>query len=278
MLMILLAIASACAYGTADFLGGAATRKANVFRVVAVSAPASLAIEGLMLPVLGARWEAGSLGWGAASGVASAFAFALLYHALSIGPMAVMAPITAIVSAALPVMVGLAEGEHLSATQIAGIPVAVCAILLVTGKRSAGVERVRPKAVAVACLAGAAIATQLIMLNQAPHNSGVAPLIVGRAVSSLIVLSTAVALRRRIDPGRPNLALAAGAGCLDSLANLCFLLSARHGLLSVSAVIVALYPAATIVLARAVLKEHISRTQWLGLATAALGVALLALT
>nr|WP_211244253.1 EamA family transporter [Actinospica robiniae] len=245
--------------------------------MVAISAPASLAIEGLLLPVLGARWEAGSLGWGAASGAASAFAFALLYQALSIGPMAVMAPITALVSAALPVVVGLAEGDRLSATEIAGIPVAACAILLVTVKRSAGVGRVRPKAVAVAVLAGAAIATQLIMLNQAPHDSGVAPLIVGRAVSSLIVLNAAIAVRRRIDPGRPNLGLAAGAGCLDSLANLCFLLSARHGLLSVSAVIVALYPAATIVLARAVLKERISRAQWLGLGMAALGVTLLAL-
>lgn len=227
--------------------------------------------------MLGARWEAGSLGWGAASGIASAFAFALLYQALSIGPMAVMAPITAIVSAALPVLVGLAEGERLSGTEIAGIPVAACAILLVTVKRSTAVEPVRPKAVAVACLAGAAIAAQLIMLNQAPHGSGVAPVIVGRAVSSLIVLSAAVVLRRRIDPGRPNIALATGAGCLDSLANLCFLLSARHGLLSVSAVIVALYPAATIVLARAVLQERISRAQWLGLGTAALGVTLLAL-
>jgi len=274
--MILLSVASALAYGTADFLGGAASRKANVFRVVAISAPASLVVEALILPILGARWTAGSIGWGALSGIASAFAFALLYHALSIGPMVIMAPITAIVSAALPVAVGLAEGEHLTAAEIAGLPVAVCAIMLVTVKRSVVVASVRPWAVGVACLAGAAIATQLITLDQAPHNSGVAPLIIGRGVSTLVVLGAALTFRRRIDSGRPPIAVASAAGCLDSLANLFFLLAARSGLLSISAVIVALYPAATIVLARVVLRESISRTQWLGLATAAAGVALLA--
>ena len=276
MFMILLSVASALAYGTADFLGGAASRKANVFRVVAISAPASLVVEALILPILGARWTAGSIGWGALSGIASAFAFALLYHALSIGPMVIMAPITAIVSAALPVAVGLAEGEHLTAAEIAGLPVAVCAIMLVTVKRSVVVASVRPWAVGVACLAGAAIATQLITLDQAPHNSGVAPLIIGRGVSTLVVLGAALTFRRRIDSGRPPIAVASAAGCLDSLANLFFLLAARSGLLSISAVIVALYPAATIVLARVVLRESISRTQWLGLATAAAGVALLA--
>jgi drug/metabolite transporter (DMT)-like permease len=276
LFMILLSVASALAYGTADFLGGAASRKANVFRVVAISAPASLVVEALILPILGARWTAGSIGWGALSGIASAFAFALLYHALSIGPMVIMAPITAIVSAALPVAVGLAEGEHLTAAEIAGLPVAVCAIMLVTVKRSVVVASVRPWAVGVACLAGAAIATQLITLDQAPHNSGVAPLIIGRGVSTLVVLGAALTFRRRIDSGRPPIAVASAAGCLDSLANLFFLLAARSGLLSISAVIVALYPAATIVLARVVLRESISRTQWLGLATAAAGVALLA--
>jgi len=276
LFMILLSVASALAYGTADFLGGAASRKANVFRVVAISAPASLVVEALILPILGARWTAGSIGWGALSGIASAFAFALLYHALSIGPLVIVAPITAIVSAALPVAVGLAEGEHLTAAEIAGLPVAVCAIMLVTVKRSVVLASVRPWAVGVACLAGAAIATQLITLDQAPHNSGVAPLIIGRGVSTLVVLGAALTFGRRIDSGRPPIAVASAAGCLDSLANLFFLLAARSGLLSISAVIVALYPAATIVLARVVLRESISRTQWLGLATAAAGVALLA--
>ncbi|WP_344416940.1 DMT family transporter [Amycolatopsis minnesotensis] len=276
--MILLAVASAGAYGIADFLGGTASRKANVFRVVAISAPASLLVEVLLLPLLGARWNAGSLGWGAVSGIASAFAFALFYYALASGPMTIMAPITAVVSAALPVLVGLVAGERLSAAGIAGLPVAVCAIVLVTVKRDFAVAVVSRRAVVVAFLAGAAIALQLIMLHQAPHDSGVAPLIVGRTVSSLILLGAVVAMRRRIGSGRPPIVLAAAAGCLDSLANLFFLLASRAGLLSVSAAIVALYPVATVVLARVMIKEQIRGVQWLGLTTAVVGVVLLSQT
>lgn len=276
MVMILLAVCSACAYGVADFLGGKATRNAHVLRVIGVSAPASLIVELAILPFLGAQWNAGSIGMGALSGVASAFSFALLYLALAMGPMSVMAPITAIVSAMLPVVVGMVEGERLSITAVLGIPVALAAIALVTVKRQSGAAKIPLRAVAVAVGAGVAIATQLIMLNAAPHDSGVAPLIVGRAVSSVLVLTAALAMRRSIGPGRVPVLVAAAAGSLDSLANLLFLLASREGLLSVSAVIVALYPAATVLLAALVLKERIGRNQWLGLVSAAVGVALLA--
>ncbi|SMC51705.1 EamA-like transporter family protein [Kibdelosporangium aridum] len=273
MLMILLSVAGACAYGVADFLGGLASRKAHVLRVVVISAPASLAIELVLWPVLGAAWNAGSLGWGALSGVASAFAFSLLYLALSIGPMSIMAPITAIVSALLPAVVGLVGGERLSVAGLIGIPVAVGAIVLVTVSRTSAA--VSLKAIIVAVLAGAAIAVQLITLDAAPHDSGVAPLIVGRTVSSLLVFSVVLFVRTS-DKGKVPVVVAAAAGCLDSLANLLFLLAAREGMLSISAVIVALYPAATVVLAAVVLKERIRRSQWLGLAAAATGVILLA--
>jgi drug/metabolite transporter (DMT)-like permease len=274
--MILLAIASACAYGVADFLGGVAARRAHVLRIVAISAPASLVIELALLPLLGATWNAGSIGWGALSGIASAFAFALLYHALAIGPMTAMAPLTAVVSAILPVVVAVIGGERLSVTEILGIPVAVCAIVLMTVKRQSDVSRIPLRAIVVGCSAGAAIATQLIMLDAAPHDSGVAPLIVGRTVSSLLVFTVVLSMRRGSGAERLPIAVAAAAGCLDSLANLFFLLAARAGLLSISAVIVALYPAATVVLARAVLKERIGPSQWIGMVAAAAGVMLLA--
>ena len=274
--MIVLSVCSAGAYGIADFLGGLSTRQAHVLRVVAVSAPASLVLELLLVPVLGADWNAQSVGWGALSGVASAFSFALLYLALSIGPMTIIAPTTAIVSALLPAVVGLVGGEHLSMAGIIGIPVALCAIALVTIRGRTSVAVASPRAVLVAVAAGTAIALQLITLDAAPHDSGVAPLVIGRTVSSLLAFSALLLVRPRANGVRVPIAIAATAGCLDSLANLFFLLAAREGLLSVSAVIVALYPAATVLLAAVVLKERIGRVQWAGLAVAAAGVALLA--
>ncbi|WP_371098321.1 EamA family transporter [Streptomyces sanglieri] len=278
MLALLLALGSSLAYGCADFLGGLGARKAHVLRTVMIAAPASLAVELLLWPVLGASFSAGALGWGAASGVVSAAAFALLYRTLAIGPMNVLSPVTALVSAALPVGVGLFQGEHLGAAGLVGLPLALFAVVLVSAGHGAGAARPSRTALLLALGAGAAIALQLIFLHQAPSDSGVAPLIIGRAVSSTVTLAAAGLLYRKLGSERPAYAMSAAAGVLDSLANLMFLLAARSGDLTVVAVITALYPAGTVLLARGVLAERIHRGQLVGLGTAAVAVGLLALT
>ncbi|MFD4607212.1 EamA family transporter [Streptomyces sp. NPDC058440] len=278
MLALLLALGSSLAYGCADFLGGLGARKAHVLRTVLVAAPASLAVELLLWPVLGASFTWASVGWGAASGVASAAAFALLYKTLSIGPMNVLSPLTALVSAALPVAVGLLQGERLGVAGLVGLPLALVAVVMVSAGHGAGSSRPSRTALLLAFGAGAAIALQLVFLHQAPSDSGVAPLIIGRAVSSAVTLAAAAVMRRRLGPERPAYAISATAGVLDSLANLLFLLAARSGDLTVVAVITALYPAGTVLLARGVLAERIHRGQLVGLGTAAVAVGLLALT
>ncbi|MCX5109436.1 EamA family transporter [Streptomyces sp. NBC_00378] len=278
MIALLLALGSSLAYGCADFLGGLGARKAHVLRTVMIAAPASLAVELLLWPVLGASFSLGALGWGAASGVVSAAAFALLYRTLAIGPMNVLSPVTALVSAALPVCVGLFQGEHLGAAGLVGLPLALFAVVLVSAGHGAGVVRPSRTALLLALGAGAAIALQLIFLHQAPSDSGVAPLIIGRAVSSAVTLAVAGLMYRKLGPERPAYAMSAAAGVLDSMANLMFLLAARSGDLTVVAVITALYPAGTVLLARGVLAERIHRGQLVGLGTAAVAVGLLALT
>ncbi|WP_328908014.1 EamA family transporter [Streptomyces sp. NBC_00234] len=278
MIALLLALGSSLAYGCADFLGGLGARKAHVLRTVMVAAPASLAVELLLWPVLGASFSPAALGWGAASGVASAAAFALLYKTLAIGPMNVLSPITALVSAALPVAVGLLQGEHLGTAGLLGLPLALVAVVLVSAGHGTGSSRPSRTALLLALGAGAAIALQLIFLHQAPSDSGVAPLIIGRAVSSAVTLTAAGLLHRRLGPEKPAYALSAAAGVLDSLANLLFLLAARSGDLTVVAVITALYPAGTVLLARSVLAERIHKGQIIGLGAAAVAVSLLALT
>ncbi|RKT85254.1 EamA-like transporter family protein [Saccharopolyspora antimicrobica] len=278
MIALLLALGSSLAYGCADFLGGVGARKAHVLRTVMIAAPASLVVELLLWPLLGASFSTAAIGWGAASGVASTAAFVLLYRTLAIGPMNVLSPVTALVSAVLPVGAGLLQGEHLAAAGLVGLPLALAAVVLVSAGPGAGSARPSRTALLLALGAGAAIALQLIFLHQAPSDSGVAPLIVGRAVSSAITLTAAALLHRRLGPERPAYAISATAGALDSVANLLFLLAARSGNLAVVAVVVALYPAGTVLLARGVLAERIHRGQLLGLGTAAVAVSLLALT
>ena len=273
---LLLALACSIAYGAADFLGGLAARGAHVLLVVVIAAPASLLVELLLWPVAGADFAPGAVSWGAVSGLASAASFALLYRTLAIGPMSVLSPVTALVSAALPVSVGLVGGERPGALAVGGMTLALVAVVVVSGGTDTHGVRPSRTALALAFGAGAAIALQLICLDQAPSDSGVAPLLVGRAVSSAAVLAAAFALRGRLGSTRPSLPISAAAGALDSLANFAFLLAVREGDLAVVAVITALYPAATVLLARVVLAERIGRTQLAGLGLAAVAVSLLA--
>ena len=275
--VLILALASSLSYGVADFLGGVAARGAHVVRVVVIAAPASLVVEVLLWPAVGASFPPSAVAWGAASGVASAAAFALLYRTLAIGPMSVLSPVTALVSAALPVGVGLLGGEHLSAPAVAGMTLALGAVVLVSAGSDILGARPSAAALALAFGAGAAIALQLVCLDQAPDDSGVAPLLVGRTVSSAVVLGAAFALRGHLGDARPSLPASAAAGALDSLANAAFLLAVRDGDLAVIAVITALYPAGTVLLARVVLAERIGPAQVTGLALAAAAVSLLAL-
>lgn len=278
MIALVLALGSSLAYGCADFFGGLGARKAHVLRTVMIAAPASLVVELILWPVLGAEFSAGAVAWGAASGVASAAAFVLLYRTLAIGPMNVLSPVTALVSAAIPVAVGLAQGERLAAAGLIGLPLALAAVVLVSAGPGVGAVRPSGKALLLAFGAGAAIALQLTFLHQAPADSGVAPLIVGRTVSSAMTLTAAILLHRRLGPEKPAFGLSVAAGALDSVANLLFLLAVRNGDLAVVAVIVALYPAATVLLARRVLAERLHRGQLIGLGIAAIAVALLANT
>ena len=277
MLALLLALASSVAYGCADFAGGLAARGAHVLRVVAIAAPASLVLTVALLPVLGGDFSSPAVGWGAASGVASAAGFALLYATLAVGPMSILSPITALTSGALPVVAGLAAGERLETLGLIGVPLAAAAVVLISAAPDAGRGRPAAGPLVLALAAGTAIAVQLICLDRAPDDSGVAPLVVGRVVSSALLLLAVAALRGRLGARRPDLRLSVLAGVLDALANFAFLLAVREGELALVGVVTALYPASTLVLARVVLHERLSPPQAAGLGVAAAAVVLLAL-
>ena len=297
MLVIVLAAASSLGYGVADFAGGMAARRAPALRVAAVSLLVSLALEVALLPALGARWSAPGLLWGGASGLASAAASALLYQSLALGPMSVLSPVTAVVSAALPAAAGIAAGERLTGAGAGGVVLALAAIAAVSagtrpddpapgasvgaGEQRAHPGRPRPAALLLAVGAGAGIAGQLICLSRSPHDSGLAPLIAGLAVSVAVLGGVCAARRRATAPGtaraRPRPGAAVAAGIFNAAANLAFLIAVRGGTLVVVAVIVALYPAGTVLLARRFLAERLTGWQLAGLAAAAAAVTLLAL-
>ena len=287
MLTVVIGLASALVYGTADFFGGLAAKRIGAVLATAIAAATGLALILALLPFVGGVWSRDALVLGAISGVTGAIAIGLLYACLAIGPMSILSPLTAVVSAIVPMVVGLARGESVGVLGGVALAIALVAVVLVGFVPERGAVRPSLRGVLMAIGSGLAIGAFLVILDAAPEDSGLVPLVANRAVNSLVMFSIVVVLvllaRRRARPARPRADLVAGlrlavvCGLFDALANVGLLWGIRIGDLSVIAVLTALYPAGTIILARLALKERIAPVQYVGLALAIAASAMLAL-
>lgn len=272
----LLALLSSLAWGVADVAGGVATRRVGSPRTLALSYPAgALAITVFALTIVPGTINSSVLWLSVYTAVAGTAAMVLLYGALAIGPMGVVSPLTAVGGAAVPVAVGIARGESVTALIVAGMVLAVIAVVLVS-RDSGPHARVTMKGLLLSGGAGLFIGLYLVGLGTAPDDSGIWVAALSRWWSSIAMVTVAVflILRRKSGTGaRYPWLLAVSAGILDATANALFNLAAQGGELLVVAVIGSLYPAATIVLAHFVLHERMSRIQWSGVALA-LGAAI----
>ena len=286
MLTVVVGLVSALVYGAADFLGGTASRRISPVRVTAVAAVTGLVVLLAALPFVGGTWSREAVLLGALSGVTGAVAIGLLYACLAIGPMSILSPLTAVVSAVVPLTIGLAGGERLGPIGYVALALALVAVVFVGFVPEKGAVRPRLVGVAMAVGSGLAIGLFLVIIDQTPDDSGLVPLVLNRAVSGAILFATvgvlALIARRRGSGSdargwRPGLRLAILCGVVDAAANTGLLIGLRIGELSVMAVLTALYPAGTIILAAIVLKERIAPVQVAGLVLAVAAGAMLAL-
>ncbi|MEO8261263.1 MAG: DMT family transporter [Pseudolysinimonas sp.] len=284
MLVVIVGLASALIFGMADFFGGLASKRLLPVRVVAISASIGLTVLLIASVFVGGTLSWPAVLWGGLSGLVGSFGILLLYAALAIGPMSILSPLTAVISAIVPVTWGLLQGERLSVIGYAALGIALVAVVLVGFVPEKGAVRPSLRGVAYAAGSGTLIGTLLILLNEAPHDSGLLPLVFNRMSYLLILwaIVLVVVIRgrvRRDPPGpaiRPVLPLIIGAGLADSTANILIILGLRLGDLSVIAVLTALDAAGMIALAAIVLKERIAPVQWIGLALALAAAAMLA--
>ena len=281
MLVVIVGVVSALVFGAADFLGGLAAKRIAAVRVTAITGAVGLAAMLALLPLLGGRFSPEAALLGALSGVTGSIAIVLLYACLAIGPMSILSPLTAVVSAVVPLTAGLIRGESLSTIGYVAIGIALVAVVLVGFVPSTDVVRPSLRGILMAIGSGALIGAFLIIIDLTPEDSGLIPLVFNRATSSLImfaVVSVLVLLGRGGSGGwRPGLALAIACGVVDAAANAGLLLGLRLGELSIVSVLTALYPAGTIILAAIVLRERIALVQYIGLALAITAAAMLAL-
>lgn len=279
----LLALASAAVYGAGDFLGGIAARRLPPVAVALRSNVVGLLGLLAALPLAGDVALAGRhVAFGCLGGLAGGTGVVLLYRGLARGVMSVVAPVTAVLSAVVPVGFGIVGGDRPSPLALAGVPLALLAIVLLAREprdedaRTHGMARAD---LALALGAGLGFGLFFVCLDAAGEETGLWPLIASR-VTSVTLLSCVAAAWSGARAGRGAALVGSlpaailGCGILDAAGNTLFLLATQEGMLSLVAVLAALYPASTLLLARAVLGERLGRGQQGGVALATAAIVL----
>jgi drug/metabolite transporter (DMT)-like permease len=279
MVAAVLALASSMCWGLSDFLGGLQSRRHNVLAVLVLSQALALTI--LVVAVLagaGTDHDGAATAWALSVGVAAMIALGSFYRALAIGTMSIVAPISA-TGVAIPVVAGLLSGERPGPLQLAGIALACCGVVLAAREApSADPDERRDSraAIGLALVAAVGFGTFFTGMDKAEETADVAwVLLCARGTSVAAVVIAALALRPPLPRAPVALGALAAVGVFDLLANFLFVLATGRGLLSVVGVLGSLYPAVTVILARFVLQERISRLQLVGVVTALAGVVLI---
>lgn len=269
-----LSLATAAVWGGGDFAGGIATKRANVFRVVAGAHACGLLLMLLLVWITGEAFPPRStLLWGAAAGITGAVGVAALYRALAIGRMGIVAPVAAVITGVLPVLAGIYTEGMPDPIQLAGFVLALVSIWLIA--RPDG-EIDTHRGLGLAVLAGVMFGLFFIACKQAGHHGVFWPLVAARTTSTLFMLFIVAFSPGDKRPLRPALVPILFSGILDTSANALFIAATQRGRLDVTSVLSSLYPASTVILARIFLKERMSATQNAGIIGALVSVALIA--
>jgi drug/metabolite transporter (DMT)-like permease len=271
---VLLSLLAALAYGLSDFVGGVASRRTSAWPVAFTGAVAAFLGAVLLAVLADGEPTPADLLWGALAGIGSGAGGAFLYRGLAAGRMGVVAPISAVGAALVPVCVGVATGERPVLLVWLGILAAVPGTWLVS--REPGTAGDLAAGIVDGLLAGVGFGLLFAATGQVPEGAGFAPLAVTQGVAVVAVACTAAALGGRWVPYDASQAWGAVAGALATAAAVAFLLATQTGLLTIASVVTSLYPAVTIGLAAVVLRERVHAAQGVGLLLCAVAVGLVA--
>lgn len=269
----LLAIAAACTFGVADFLGGLSTRKTAVVVVTLITNLAGAALAVVLVVVIDGVWTLRAVTWGAGAGLAGLIGLLLLYKGLAEGPNRLVSPLSAVVAATFPVIAGVALGDRPSTLATTGLLVVPIAVWLVAGGDT-GLASASKRPLALGAGAGLGFGTFFVLLAQTPDDAGALPLLAARAASVTALIVATIATRPS-PPTGSTVAVATAAGSLDMTANGLFLWSTLDGDLAIVGALVSLFPVTTVLLAVVFLSERLDRKQSVGLALAVTAAALL---
>ncbi len=270
---VLFGLAASLCWGSGDFCGGLASRRISASTVVTVA----YLFGFVLLLALAFIWREPFLSpldllWGGIAGVVGAIGLIAFYSALSIGQMGVAAPVSAVLTAGLPVLFSAISQGLPGLLQLGGFVLALLAIVLISRPER---EQGRPKGIGMALLAGCCFGCFFILISRVSHNATFWPLATARFTSVLFLLGMACFRKQRVAPKRASVPLILLAGGLDAIGNAFFVLAAHSGRLDVASVLSALYPAATVLLAAIVLRERVTRVQGVGILLALAAIPLI---
>ena len=281
MTAVLLAALSGLSYGASDFSGALASKEDDATVVTVAVQSVSLAALALIVAVAGADATTTDLAWGALGGLGGGAGLALFYRALAIGPMSTAASLTALISAAVPVVAGLALGDRPSAITLLGVSLAVPAAVLVAAgggslhgapiaapRERVAARRVGRRTPVLSVLAGFGFGLFFIALSRASEDAGLFPLVSARAASVMALSAFLLGRRSFVRVSRGSWTVVGIAGILDCAANSFYVIALRYGTFTWVAAISSLYPVSTVLLARVFLDERLTRVQVGGLALA----------
>lgn len=275
MLGLLLALGASVSWGVADYLGGVKSRVVPLLTLIAVSQLAGLVLTAAIASATGSFPDARTAVYAALGGTAGVIAVAAFYRGMAIGRISIVAPVSA-TGVVLPVAVGLARGEKPGSLALAGIALALVGVILASAESEPGGGPGLAAGVPLALAAAFGFGVFFLFVAKASeHHHALAATFVLRLTTAPLVLLALLLLRQpfRIPPR--NLHWLVLLGVLDSGANTLYALATDHGLLSLVSVLGSLYPLTTVLLAQALLREHVSRHQKVGVVAALAGIALI---
>ena len=269
----------AASFGSGDYVGGRASAQSSTVAVLLVSQAFGLVGAAVLVLLVSARVAPHDIWFGALAGAANVLGLALLYHGLAHYTAGVVAPVTAVVGALVPITWGLAHGERPSAVVLTGVVLAVGAGALIASEPGTAIRRSVARGAPQAAAAGLALGSALVLFSEASTRSGQYPLLAARVVGFAMAAIAVLWLRRSGTVQFPRgsaRALAIGAGAFDLVATALLIVAVRRDLLSVVAPVVSLAPGFTVLLAWRLTGEHLKPIQRVGLVAALIGLALVA--
>lgn len=277
MLAVSLAAVAAVLWGGGDFVAGVLTRRIHVLVVSLIAWTTGLALTAaLVLGIEPTLPDGATIGLGLLAGVFGAIGLGSLYRGLAVGRMGIVAPIAAL-SSLVPVTAGFLAGDRPTSVQLVGMVAALGgAALAALAPDHDGVRR-RQAGLGLAVIAAIGIGISMTLVDAAAEGSAIwTPLLLRTSSVPLVVIAVLIVRPTFAGLGRRDVGLAAGLGVADNVANVAFALSTTKGLLTLVSVVASLVPVVTVVLARFVDHEHLTRHQLVGVVLALTGVVLIA--